>query len=83
MFRPQLALSVVLLLPVALPAQTSQWQQDQQTESQVQQAVSMTGLPSIQSSVKNGVVTLTGSVRTEEGKARVSQSLVMCPVPRW
>lgn len=62
-----------------MPAQTPQWQQDQQTESQVQQAVSFTGLPSIQSSVKNGVVTLTGTVRTEEDEARVSQSLVNVP----
>lgn len=79
MFRPQLALAAILLLPVAAPAQTSQWQQDQKTESQVQQAVPVTGLPSIQSSVKNGVVTLTGTVRTEEDKARASQSLVNVP----
>ncbi len=75
MFRTRIAIAALLAVPAASHAQSAQWQQDQRTESQVQQAITATGIPSILSSVNNGVVTLTGNVRTDEDKARVSQSL--------
>lgn len=73
--RTPIAVAALLLVPSALPAQNAQWQRDQQTESQVQQALTAAGTTSVLSSVKNGVVTLTGNVRSEDEKARVSESL--------
>lgn len=74
-FRTHIALAALLLTPSALSAQSAQWQKDQQTQGQIQQALTAAGTTSVLSSVNNGVVTLTGNVRTDEEKARVSQSL--------
>ncbi len=70
-----LALTALLLTPPAIYSQNAQWQQDQQTESRVQQALTASGITGVLSSVKNGVVTLTGNVRSDDAKARVSDSL--------
>ena len=70
-----IALTALLLTPPAIYGQNAQWQQDQQTESRVQQALTSAGVTGVLSSVKNGVVTLTGNVRSDDAKARVSDSL--------
>jgi hypothetical protein len=70
-----LALTALLLTPPAIYSQNAQWQQDQQTESRVQQALTTSGVTGVLSSVKNGVVTLTGKVRSDDARARVSDSL--------
>ena len=70
-----IVLTALLLTPPAIYSQTAQWQQDQQTEAKVQQTLSAAGITGVLSSVKNGVVTLSGNVRSDDDKARISDSL--------
>ena len=41
----------------------------------MQQTLSAAGITGVLSSVKNGVVTLSGNVRSDDDKARISDSL--------
>ncbi len=71
-----LAIAALLLLPpAALPAQSAQWYKDGQTETKVQQALADPRFvgSTILSFVKDNVVKLTGSVRSEEEKELASE----------
>ena len=75
--RSSIALAASLLMPPFTYSQSARWQQDQQTESKVQQALTSSQFAgsSIQSSVNNGVVKLFGNVRSEQEKEQASESL--------